>query len=74
MLRFAGACRFLFNLALAFEQQIDELCGFLAGYAELSEEMARSKEEPETSRLIDAPSQPLQQSRKNLEIAWGPAL
>ena len=32
--------------------------------------MARWKKEPETSWLMDAPSQPLQQSRKNLKKAW----
>jgi putative transposase len=38
MLRFAGACRFVFNRALAFEQEIYALCGFRPGYAELSED------------------------------------
>ena len=28
MLRFAGACRLVFNRALAFEQEIDDVCGF----------------------------------------------
>ena len=40
------------------------------GYAGLSEEMARWKEEAETSWLMDAPSQPLPQSRKNLKETW----
>jgi putative transposase len=40
------------------------------GYAGLSEERARWKEEPETSWLMDAPLQALQQSRKNLKGAW----
>ena len=52
MLRFAGARRFVFNRALALEQEIYTLCGFRPGYAELCEEMARSKEEPKTS-LVD---------------------
>ena len=42
----------------------------VVGYAGLSEERARWKEEPETSWLMDAPSQPLPQSRKNLKEAW----
>jgi putative transposase len=67
---FAGSCRFVFNRALAFEQEIFGLCGFRPGYAELSEEMARWKEELETSWLKDAPSQALQQSLKNLQEAW----
>jgi putative transposase len=54
---FAGWCRFVFNRALAFEQEIFDLCGFRPGYAELSEEMASWKEERETSWLKAAPSQ-----------------
>jgi putative transposase len=69
MLRFAGACRFVFNRALALQQEIYEWCGFRPGYAELCEEMARWNEEPETSWLVDAPSQALQQSLKNLKKA-----
>jgi putative transposase len=67
---FAGSCRFVFNRALAFEQEIYALCGFRPGYSELCEEMSRWKKEPETSWLKDAPSQALQQSLKNLEDAW----
>ena len=70
MLRSADACRFVLNRALRFEQEIDDLCGFHPGYAELSEQMARWKDEPETSWLKDAPSRPLQQSLKNLDDAW----
>ena len=47
MFPFAGACRFVFNRALAFEQKIYALCGFRPGYAELSEVLARSKKEPD---------------------------
>ena len=57
MRRFAGSCRFVFNRALRFEQEIFDLCGFRPGYAELSEEMASWKEERETSWLKAAPSQ-----------------
>ena len=70
MLGFAGSCRFVFNRALALQQEIYDLCGFRPGYAELCEEMARWKKEPEMSWLKDAPSQALQQSLKNLENAW----
>jgi putative transposase len=59
---FAGSCRFVFNRALAFEQEIYALCGFRPGFSELSEEMARWKKEPDTSWLNDAPSHTLQQS------------
>ena len=70
MRRFAGSCRFVFNRALAFEQELDDLCGFRPGYADLCKEMARWKKEPETLWLEDAPSQALQQSLKNLKEAW----
>jgi putative transposase len=67
---FAGACRFVFNRALKFEQKIFNLCGFRPGYDDLPEKMAGWKQEPETSWLKDAPSQALQRSLKNLEDAW----
>jgi putative transposase len=67
---FAGSCRFVFNRALALQQEIYALCSFRPGYSELCEEMARWKKEPVTSWLNDAPSQALQQSLKNLEDAW----
>ena len=67
---FAGSCRFVLNRALAFEQEIFDLCGFHPGFAELSKEMTRWKKEPETFWLEDAPSQALQQSLKNLKEAW----
>jgi putative transposase len=65
MRRFAGSCRFVFNRALRFEQEIFDLCGFRPGYAELSEEMTRWKKEPETLCLEGASSQALQQSLKD---------
>jgi putative transposase len=64
---FACACRLVFNRPLAFEKEIFDLCGFRPGYADLSEQMASWKEEPETSWLKAAPSQALQQSLKNLK-------
>jgi putative transposase len=70
MRRFAGSCRFVFNRALALQQELYALCGFRPGYADLCKEMARWKKEPETLWLEDAPSQALQQSLKNLETAW----
>ena len=40
---FAGPCRFVFNRALALQQEIYALCGFRPGFSELCEEMARWK-------------------------------
>jgi putative transposase len=40
---FAGSCRFVFNRALALQQEIYDLCGFRPGFDELCEEMARWK-------------------------------
>ena len=71
MRRFAGSCRLVFNRALALQQELDDLCGFRPGYADLCKEMARWKKEPETLWLEEAPSQALQQSLKNLVTAWG---
>jgi putative transposase len=70
MRRFAGACRFVYNKALALQRS-----RFAAGekhlsYAGLCAELKQWKAQPETNWLPESHSQVLQQSLKNLDIAY----
>ena len=68
--RFAGACRFVFNKALALQQERRAAGEKRLTYAQLSKELTGWKKQPELLWLNDAPSQPLQQALKNLERAY----
>lgn len=68
MRRFAGSCRFVFNKALAMQQALFEAGEKKLGYAGLCKELVDSK--AEMPWLGDTPSQPLQQSLKDLERAY----
>lgn len=68
--RFAGACRFVFNQALALQQQRHEQGLKNLGYAELCRQLTRWRHSAETPWLQQAPTHPLQQSLKDLERAY----
>ncbi|PWC17770.1 RNA-guided endonuclease InsQ/TnpB family protein [Brenneria corticis] len=70
MRRFAGACRFVFNKALALQNENYEGGSKYIGYANMTSWLVRWKTEPETQWLKETPSQPLQQSLKDLERAY----
>ncbi|MFO7582651.1 RNA-guided endonuclease InsQ/TnpB family protein [Guyparkeria sp.] len=70
MRRFAGSCRFVFNRALALQQQRYEAGEKKLGYAALCKELTAWKKAPETEWLAQAPSQSLQQAIKDLERAY----
>jgi len=70
MRRFAGACRFVFNRALALQKELFELSGAHASFADLCAVLVDWKQDKETDWLNEAPSQALQQSLKNLDAAW----
>lgn len=70
MRRFAGSCRFVFNRALALQQDRHEAGEKKLGYAGLCKELSAWKQSPETEWLTQAPSQPLQQALKDLERAY----
>lgn len=70
MRRFAGACRFVFNKAMALQQERHAAGEKRLTYAQLSKELTGWKKQPELSWLNEAPSQPLQQALKNLERAY----
>ncbi|HCJ9617244.1 TPA: transposase [Escherichia coli] len=70
MRRFAGACRFVFNRALALQNENHEAGNKYIPYTKMASWLIQWKSHPDTQWLKDAPSQPLQQSLKDLERAY----
>ncbi|AOV18823.1 cytosine methyltransferase (plasmid) [Acidihalobacter aeolianus] len=70
MRRFAGSCRFVFNKALALQQERHKAEEKKLGYAALCKVLTKWKAQPQTLWLNETPSQALQQALKNLERAY----
>ncbi|MCI9729669.1 helix-turn-helix domain-containing protein, partial [Proteus mirabilis] len=70
MRRFAGACRFVFNRALARQNENHEAGNKYIPYTKMASWLIEWKSDTETQWLKEAPSQPLQQSLKDLERAY----
>lgn len=70
MSRFAGACRFVFNRALAFQNENHEAGNKYIPYTKMTSWLIGWKSAPDTQWLKDAPSQSLQQSLKDLERGY----
>lgn len=70
MRRFAGACRFVFNRALALQNESHEAGNKYIPYTRMASWLIEWKSAAETQWLKDAPSQPLQQSLKDLERTY----
>ena len=70
MRRFAGSCRFVFNKALAMQQERSKAGEKKLGYASLCKSLTEWKAQSETLWLSETPSQALQQTLKNLERAY----
>ena len=70
MRRFAGSCRFVFNKALAMQQERYKAGEKKLGYASLCKSLTEWKAQSETLWLSETPSQALQQTLKNLERAY----
>jgi putative transposase len=70
MRRFAGACRFVFNKALALQKERYEQGQKRLGYAGLCKRLTEWRGGLETPWLKDAPVHPLQQTLKDLERAY----
>ncbi|MEB0141246.1 MULTISPECIES: transposase [unclassified Undibacterium] len=68
MRRFAGACRFAYNKALAMQKSLYEQGQKKQGYAGLCKSLVGWK--AETTWLTETPSQALQQTLKDLERAY----
>ena len=70
MRRFAGACRFVFNRALAFQNENREAGNKYIPYTKMASWLIEWKSAPGTAWLKETPSQPLQQSLKDLERSY----
>ena len=70
MRRFAGACRFVFNRALARQNENHEAGNKYIPYGKMASWLVEWKNATEMQWLKDSPSQPLQQSLKGLERAY----
>ena len=70
MRRFAGSCRFVYNKALALQQERHKVGEKKLGYAALCRALTEWKAQPQTLWLSETPSQALQQALKNLERAY----
>jgi putative transposase len=70
MRRFAGACRFVFNKALALQKERYAHGDKTLGYAELCMCLTGWRHSPDTVWLADAPVHPLQQSLRDLARAY----
>ncbi|QUV86662.1 RNA-guided endonuclease TnpB family protein [Chloracidobacterium aggregatum] len=70
MRRFAGACRFIYNKALALQKERYERGEKKLGYAGLCKLLTEWRNSAETAWLADAPIHPLQQKLKDLERAY----
>ncbi|HAX4180666.1 TPA: IS200/IS605 family element transposase accessory protein TnpB [Escherichia coli] len=70
MRRFAGACRFVFNRALALQNENHEAGNKYVSYTKMASWLIEWKSHPDTQWLKDTLSQPLQQSLKDLERGY----
>ncbi|MES9637110.1 transposase [Escherichia coli] len=70
MRRFAGACRFVYNRALALQNENHEAGNKYVSYTKMASWLIEWKSHPDTQWLKDTPSQPLQQSLKDLERGY----
>jgi putative transposase len=68
--RFAGSCRFVFNKALAMQQERHAAGEKRLGYAGMCSALIQWKADPATLWLRDTPAQALQQSLKDLDRAY----
>ncbi|MGO4744896.1 RNA-guided endonuclease InsQ/TnpB family protein [Serratia quinivorans] len=67
---FAGACRFVFNRALALQNENHKAGNKYIPYTKMASWLIAWKSDPDTRWLKEAPSQPLQQSLKDLERGY----
>ena len=71
MCRFAGSCRFVYNKALAWQnEQYQADNSFKFSYTKIANLLPEWKKSPDTLWLSESPSQTLQQALKNLESSF----
>jgi len=70
MRRFAGACRFVFNKALAVQKANHDAGGKYISYVAMAKQLTAWRNGTETPWLKDAPVHPLQHALKDLDRAY----
>lgn len=71
MRRFVGSCRFVYNKALAWQnEQYQADNSFIFSYTKIANLLPEWKKSPDTIWLSESPSQTLQQALKNLESSF----
>jgi len=70
MRRFSGSCRFVFNRALAMQQERHAAGEKKLSYADLCKCLTAWRNSPDTAWLAESPVHPLQQTLKDLERAY----
>jgi putative transposase len=70
MRQFAGACRFVYNKALAFQKTNYETGAKFIGYEPMAKILTQWRNADQTPWLKDAPVHPLQHALKDLERAY----
>lgn len=70
MRRFAGACRFVYNKALAMQKENHEAGNKFISYVAMAKNLTGWRNGAETPWLKDAPCHPLQHALKDLEKAY----
>ncbi len=70
MQRFAGSCRFIYNKALALQQDNYAQGNPFIGYVAMAKLLTAWRNSPETPWLKEAPCHALQQALKNLDHAY----
>ena len=70
MRRFAGACRFVYNKALALQKANYEAGGTFIGYVAVAKHLTEWRNSSETPWLKEAPVHPLQHALKDLDRAY----
>ncbi|MGF6604511.1 putative transposase [Paraburkholderia sp. GAS448] len=70
MRRFVGACRFVFNKALAMQKENHEAGGKFIGYVPMAKHLTAWRNGRETPWLKEAPVHPLQHALKDLDRAY----
>jgi putative transposase len=70
MRRFCGACRFVFNKALALQKKNHEAGNTFIGYVAMAKRLTAWRNGSETPWLKEAPVHPLQHALKDMELAY----
>ena len=70
MRKFSGACRFVFNKALALQKENHEIGNPFISYVTMAKQLTEWRNSSETPWLKEAPCHPLQHALKDLDRAY----